>query len=265
MSENWNDLRISNDFLFGKIMRNPEICKRLIELILDIQIDHIEYPENQKVIDLTHDARSIRLDVYVKDSDNTVYDIEMQATDTKELPKRSRYYQDLIDLSLLEKGETYNKLNKSYVIFICLFDLFNLGLHKYTFKYQCLENNNLTLGDETTKIFLNATGLKNDVNPELTDFLDYVAGKAISEQSTEFVCDVDRLVSYAKSNDEWRLEYMTIQMRDQLNYERGIEQKQRSVILRAHQKGFPVDEIADLAGCDKKTVLDVINSIQTSN
>lgn len=98
MSENWSDLRISNDFLFGKVMRNQTVCKKLIELILDIQIDHIEYPENQKVIDLTADARSIRLDVYVKDGQNTVYDIEMQATDTKELPKRSRYYQDLIDL-----------------------------------------------------------------------------------------------------------------------------------------------------------------------
>ena len=53
MSEKWSELRISNDFLFGKVMRNQTVCKKLIELILDIQIDHIEYPENQKVIDLT--------------------------------------------------------------------------------------------------------------------------------------------------------------------------------------------------------------------
>lgn len=62
---------------------------------------------------------------------------------------------------------------------------------------------------------------------------------------------------------------MTIEMRDRLNYERGvsqgiergIEQNQRSVILKAYQKGYPIEEIADLAGCDEATVLAVINSI----
>lgn len=244
------------------IGEKKSVCKKLIELILDIQIDHIEYPENQKVIDLTADARSIRLDVYVKDGQNTVYDIEMQATDTKELPKRSRYYQDLIDLQLIEKGETYNKLNKSYVIFICLFDLFHLGRHKYSFTYQCLEHAGLELGDETTKIFLNASGTMDDVGPELRVFLDYVAGKEISE-TTAFVCDLERLVASAKNNDDWRLEYLTIEMRDQLNYERGIEQNRRSVILKAYQKGYPIEEIADLAGCDEATVISVINA--TSN
>ena len=54
---------------------------------------------------------------------------------------------------------------------------------------------------------------------------------------------------------------MTIEMRDRLNYERGLEQNRRSVILKAYQKGYPIEEIADLAGCDEATVLAVINSI----
>ena len=43
----------------------------------------------------------------------------MQTTKYEELPKRSRYYQDIIDLNLIEKGEAYDILNTSYVIFIC--------------------------------------------------------------------------------------------------------------------------------------------------
>ena len=62
-----------------------------------MEIDHIEYPELQKSIDLDYDAKGVRLDVYVKDGNNTVYNIEMQAIDTKELPKRSRYYQSMTD------------------------------------------------------------------------------------------------------------------------------------------------------------------------
>lgn len=57
-----------------------------------------------------------------------------------------------------------------------------------------------------------------------------------------------------------RLEYLTIEMRDQLNYERGIEQNRRSVILKAYQKGYPIEEIADLAGCDEATVISVISA-----
>lgn len=59
----WEDLRITNDFLFGKVMRNEEICKELVESILNIKIDKIEYPEEQKTIDISIDAKSVRLDV----------------------------------------------------------------------------------------------------------------------------------------------------------------------------------------------------------
>ena len=65
---NWEDLGISNDFLFGKVMQNPELCKELLQRILpDLKIDHIEYPELQKNIKQDIDAKSVRLDVYVKD------------------------------------------------------------------------------------------------------------------------------------------------------------------------------------------------------
>lgn len=72
-------------------MQNPELCKELLHRILpDLKIDRIEYPELQKTIKPDIDARRVRLDVYVKDNKNTVYDIEMQVSNTRELPERSR-------------------------------------------------------------------------------------------------------------------------------------------------------------------------------
>lgn len=45
----WEKLGIENDFLFGKVMQNAEICKELLRRILpELAIDHIEYPELQK-------------------------------------------------------------------------------------------------------------------------------------------------------------------------------------------------------------------------
>lgn len=215
----WEQIGISNDFLFGKIMRNPRLCKKLLELILpELDIDRIEYPELQKTIREDADARSVRLDVYVRDGKGTVYNVEMQAANTRELPKRSRYYQSMIDLQLMDKNQSYKELNQSYVIFICLTDIFGYGHHIYTFENLCREENGLPLGDGTKKIFLNASSGKRDVSPQLKAFLDYVAGRPSED---EFVKELEEAVKEAKRNREWRHEYMTLLMRDQENQEIG--------------------------------------------
>ena len=70
--ELWENLKISNDFMFAKVMRNPELCKGMLERLLDISIDRVEYPEEQKVIDIAKDSKSVRLGVYLKDEKGTV-------------------------------------------------------------------------------------------------------------------------------------------------------------------------------------------------
>ncbi|WP_374940970.1 Rpn family recombination-promoting nuclease/putative transposase [Clostridium mucosae] len=101
--------------------------------LLEIEIEKIEMPENQKTIDLLLESKGIRLDIYVEDENNIVYNVEMQRRKHRNLPKRLRYYQGNIDLDLISKGDDYRKLARRYIIFICTFDLFKAGRHKYTF------------------------------------------------------------------------------------------------------------------------------------
>ncbi len=215
----WEEIGISDDFMFGKVMQNPRLCKKLLETILGIEIEKIEYPELQKSIDITKEAKGVRLDVYVAGED-AVFCVEMQARDTHELPRRARYYGGLIDLNLIEKGVSYKKLNQSVVIFICPFDVFGKNRCRYTFENLCLEEKNLPLGDGTTKIFLNAMGTMDDVSPELKSFLDYVAGK---KNDDSFVKELDNEVRKVRESKEWRRDYMTLLMRDQENIEKGIK------------------------------------------
>ncbi len=218
----WENLGISNDFMFGKIMQDEELCQELLQRILpDLDIDHIEYPELQKSIKTDIDAKSIRLDVYVKDKKGTVYNIEMQTTDTKDLPKRTRYYQGVLDLQLIDKGQTYNMLKPSYIIFICSFDVFKKGRHIYTFENICKEDKNISLGDETTKIFLNTDSIMNDVSEELRVFLDYVAGK---KSDDSYIKKLDEAVKKARLTKEWRHEFMTLYMRERVAAEKGREE-----------------------------------------
>lgn len=229
MNNAWEKIGIDNDFLFGKIMRKPEICKETLQTILpELEIERIEYPESQKSIKEDIDARGVRLDVYVKDNNDTVYNIEMQVLDTKSLPKRSRYYQSMIDLQLLDKGQSYKDLNRSYIIFICPFDLYGKSRHKYTFKNICEEDTSIQMGDEATKIFLYAKGELDDVDENLRAFLDYVAGK---KSDNSFVGRLEKEVEAARKNREWRHEYMTLLMRDQENMEKGMEKGMEKTML----------------------------------
>ena len=147
--------------------------------------------------------------MYVEDEINTIYNIEMQATDKKNLPKRTRYYQGMIDLNIIDKGENYNKLRKSYVIFICDYDEFGLGRHIYTFEKSCNEDSSLKLGDDTFVVILNTKGYLDDVSDEVKELLEYIGGAKPQSQLTK---SLDEEVEKVKSNEEWRREYMTMKM-----------------------------------------------------
>ena len=111
------DLAFTDDYMFGAVMRDPDICKKVLERVLKIKIDHLEYPELQKSIKPYYESKGVRLDVYVKDSDQ-VFDIEVQASEPVDPAKRTRYYQSMVDIDCLAKGSLYEELPTNYIIFL---------------------------------------------------------------------------------------------------------------------------------------------------
>ena len=218
MVKTYEELELKDDFMFSVIMRDPRYVKPFLETILRIKIAKIEYPEVQKNIDIAAGAKGIRLDVYVEDEKHTVFNLEMQTTTARNLPKRMRYYQGMIDLNILEKGDDYNHLKKSYVIFICTFDPFGLGRHIYTFENRCSEDTTLTLNDGTVKIILNTKGTLDDVSPAMKRLLDYVDGKGVSDTFTR---NLEEAVQSARQNEKWRLDYMTLQQEYRERFQEG--------------------------------------------
>ena len=214
----YEKLQFKDDFLFCKILEeNPDIAKELLELILGIKIRKVVV-QKQKTIEITSDGRGIRLDVYLEDENSTIYDLEMQTTSQKDLPKRTRYYQGMIDLNLIQRGAKFGELKKSFIIFICMSDPFGEGRHIYTFENVCLEDRETYLKDETTKVILNAAGTLDDVSDNLKDFFELLkSGTGESGLSKRIAQEVDR----ARMHEEWRLEYMTLFMRDQENIDKG--------------------------------------------
>ena len=231
-------LTLADRFIFFKVMQDAELCKRLLEIILGVEIERIEYPEGEKTIEVFKDAKGIRLDIYVKDGRSTVYNVEMQAAHASNLPQRSRYYQNLIDVGLLGRGKDYRLLNKSYVIFICMEDIFHKGRHIYTFEYRCREDTGLTLGDGAVKIFLNPYSDMEDVTPELRNFLRYLAeGVAVDEYTERLV----EAVETAKRDPRLMVEYMSYyaeQADRRAEREEGWREGHEEGIMEGHAAGL---------------------------
>ena len=74
----WEDLTIADDYMFKLVMSHKRICKHLLEMLLGIKIRDLKEPETEKAMKHGYESKGIRLDVYVEDDANTVYDIEMQ-------------------------------------------------------------------------------------------------------------------------------------------------------------------------------------------
>lgn len=173
IQKQWDDASFNDNFVFSKTLELfPDICKQIIELILGVKINHIDFPEREKVIEVRTDSKGIRLDVYVEDDVNRSFDLEMQIANSDNISKRMRYYQGLIDGDKLKHGQHYSALGDSYIIFICPFDRFKRGRHIYTFRERCDEDTSITLDDGSIKVFLSTKGSINDISPELKKFLN---------------------------------------------------------------------------------------------
>mgnify|MGYP004563897539 FL=1 len=248
---------IKDNFVFGAVMQNPRKCKALLECILGIKIRKIKYPELEKTIDKAIGSKSVRLDVYVEDEFDTIYNIEIQATNRKNLPKRSRYYQGIIDINIIDKGDDYKKLKKSYVIFICDYDEFGKGRHIYTFENMCLEEPGLRLGDDTVKIILNTKGTIDDVGEDVKELLHYIAGQ---EPKSELTRSLDAEVSRVKSSRKWRRKFMTLLMRDNENKTLGQYMKLVGQIRKINVNECKV--ASKFLDVDEKFIRDVIELLE---
>ena len=207
--EKWENATIANNFIFYKVMHNnPDVCKELLEILLQIKIDHIEM-HAEETVQIDYDKKGVRLDVYAV-GDQKGFNLEMQSTDKGELPEQARYYQGMLDVQELNSGDHYKDLKDSYVIFICVSDIFDKGLAKYTFENLCLEDNSIKLNDRAYKYFFIAKNYDKISDERQKSFLKLVmSNKAGSLDS--FTDRISRLVEDAKHNTQWRKQFMELE------------------------------------------------------
>lgn len=237
MKKTLQELTLLSKFLFDQTMDLPEAHEAALRIILGDENIRLSYPaQTEKEIRTAPWLRSIRLDVFALDEECVVYDTEMQGEKRDDLLKRSRYYQSLIDSSLLEPGSmNFNELNRTCIIMITPFDLFGADKYCYTFHSYCEEDRNIRLDDGTVRIFLNTRG-KNDceVSRELADFLHYIErtdDKTVLESGSENIRKIHECVKRIKSSEEIGVKYMQTWEEKILDRERGKAEGKAEGIL----------------------------------
>lgn len=243
---------LSDFALFLSVMKNKTAYECTLSIILDEPDVKMEEVKVEQVILNHYGKRAIRLDAWGKTTDDRQINMEMQNdSDTDFLPKRSRYYQGLLDSPLLKSGKRtkYKELPSSIIIFITQDDIFGKDIAKYTFTEQCEEIKGLHLEDGTTKIFLNMTS-KNG-SKELISLLQYMKDTRLDnpniETEDERLIKLNEIVSEVKESEEWEAVQMNIlEVGIQKGLEQGEQKKLVSQVCKKMAKGYTVDEIADM-------------------
>lgn len=225
---------ITDDRMFGTVFQNEEECRELLQRILGIHIREIHVIA-QMPIEGSFFGKGSRLDIYAKDEDGNVYDIEMQTTMQKILPLRSRYYHGEMDSYQIKKGQPYDKLKKSIVIFICTFDFFGDDRSVYTFENICLENAEIKLKDKCSTIFVNIGGKRDGLSEDLTKLLDYFKTGTPMDAYTQ---GLQEEVEEARYDDEWRTNYMTFEMM--------MEEKKQEGRAEGREEGEAIGELKSI-------------------
>ena len=235
-AQRWERLTFADDYIFCRVLsQNLEITKELLEILLDIKIDHVEQAASQKENKVDYYSKGVRFDVYVKDGTGRCFDIEIQTSHYSNLAKRARYYQSVMDVDSLEAGESYKTLKDSYVIFLCLGDPFSKGLPVYTFRYRAEEDNSIAMDDGSVNIFFNAKLYDKMNSVERRNFFEYLCKQKTESDFTENLAN--KVNSVKTSSDEKRV-YMTFEEMVEERFNEGKSVGLEEGIAQGMEKGI---------------------------
>jgi len=164
-----------------------------------------------------------------------------------------------LDLDDLNAGADYTDLKTSYIIFICISDIFEKGLPCYSFENLCREDISVHLNDRAYKYFFIAQNCDKILNEKQKSFLQLVLGQKASDNFTK---RIEELTEEAKHNTQWRQQYMEWERQRTYDFENGKEAKaiEAAINLLKMKVGTP-EQIAQAQGLPLEKVLELQKQI----
>ena len=220
------EMNVIDDFLFYEMLydeeHGKEACRLILERVLKCSIGNIQYTAQKMIPGISETGQGIRLDAYITEDvcdsegrpDINVYDLEpdKRSYKKKSLPKRCRYYSDLIDVQIVNSGIKYEKLPKIVIIFILSYDPFDHGDMYYEAGTMLKTHPDIPYDDGIRRIYLYTEGkLKKDADDndkKLKNLLQYIRRSTEENVTDETTRRLDELVKATKHKKDIGVKYM---------------------------------------------------------
>ena len=156
-------LTLMDDALFTMCFDGSAECASVMLSVLLCRDDlAVTEATTQKWIEGA-DKHSVKLDIYARDREGNIYDIEIQRASKGAGSRRARYYSAMIDSDALRKGTEYNELPESCVIFITERDALGEGKALYDIE-RTVKGSGKSFGDGTHILFISADLAERDTD-----------------------------------------------------------------------------------------------------
>lgn len=255
----YEELNLMDSFLFEAATENSEkaaiVAKPIIERATGRKVGKLIVHSQKELKGINVNMHGIRMDVYTEEVQETfdgneiicVYDIEPNNYYDKNIARRNRYYQSMIDSKLLPIGELYKNLPDMFSIWILPYDPFGDNRMVYTVKSIVTENNQIVYNDGVTKIFLYTKG-KIGGSQELKNLLRFMENSIRDNAVDDELSEIMEIVDTIKSNPEERKRYMglmgVIEYERRDAYEEGRESGYQSGHELGYQSGHEEGQVA---------------------
>ena len=256
------ELRLMDDDFFSEALDGKtEAVEYILNTILerdDIKVKstkaQVEYKSATK--------RSIKLDIQAEDVHGRLMDIEIQCSDRGSGVRRARFHSSMIDRALLSKGDDFEDLVDTYVIFITEKDKFGMGIPLYHIERKISEMDNALFGDGAHILYVNGEyrnlehpvgslmhdfnckDAKDMVNPLLAEEVRYLKETEGGLSQMSRILEEMRNEAAEKAKAEGRAEGKA----------EGNHEKAVSTSLKMLAKGYEAEEIAEITGLSLEEV-----------
>ena len=108
---------IMNDIFMRNVLKEISCTEYILQVIMNKkELTVIDQTLQKDYKNLQ--GRSANLDCVAKDVENNFFNVEIQGENEGASPKRARYHCGLLDMNLLNPGDSFDSLPETYVIFI---------------------------------------------------------------------------------------------------------------------------------------------------
>ncbi len=254
--------------LFGE-QKHERITKKLIEDVIEEKVETIELEQTPYLLGIQADDKVGIIDVRATINNKNPIDIEMQILDNKDIEKRILFYWSKLYMKQIERGEDYEKLNRSISIIFLDYELKKFKELPIHTKWQIKESKNgrkiLTEDLEIHIIEIPKINkmIENGKLKKWIMFLENPEGeetKKMAEKEKEIKEAIETLEEISSDEvkeriAELRQKYIMDKKSEiRTAEEKGIEKGKQEVAKKMKQKKFSTDDIMETTGLTKEQI-----------